>query len=245
MIFIPFFRHELNNAGFPPEIVFDYYDDGTNSSYSDFVRIKTLNILGDVVLRTQSRPLGKILNHIVFSRGMIQELNDEIKRASDERRAKTRIEGITTDQLSSLYGKFFNDKAKAAVKATLEDIAQSQIDPSRETVTVAEAKKILSKARSSLLSYAEDVSKLSTEKIKSDLKKEIQQVVGSEENLDAIDRHVDEVISNTIGALTSTFGNQRMARLEKIRNMIKKEEETAAKSEDELEFGDDIPFADW
>lgn len=208
-------------------------DEGNSSkskSGSSFVRIRSLNALGEVVLRTYSRPLKKGLSpDIVISFAMIQELNEKVKQTSDENLVKHRRIGCTPDEVYELYSAFFSEKAKSAVKSTLEDIARRQIDPSKEIVTVAEAQKILSKARESVLSYADDVTKLSKDKIKSDLKRQILRIVGDDKE-DVVDSQVDRMVTNTLGALT--------------RNLLTKDQNVASPKE-QSGADDDILFPDW
>ena len=206
----------------------------------NLMRIGRLDLKGKVVLHTYSRPLNKQLTpDLVFSLDNIRELNNEVKQLSEENRKKFKRPGCTSDEIYDLYRSFFNAKVKAAIKVVLEDIASSQIDPKRGSITVTESKKLLSSAKKALMDYAEEVTTLSKEQTKSDLKRDILQKFGKENDPEA-----ERIVSKSFDAVMGSFDSLSRQGLQRFQSLVKGEA-YVDRSSGKTVMPDDIMFADW
>jgi hypothetical protein len=208
------------------------------SSY-DLLRVGRLDMKGKVALHTYSKPLKKPLTpDLVFSLDNIRELNNEVKRLSAENKKKFKRPGCTSEEIYQLYSSFFNTKVKAAIKVVLEDIASSQMDPKRGSITVNESKKLLTSAKKALVDYAEDVTKLSKEQTKNDLKRDILQRFGKEN-----DPQAERIVSDSFDAIMGSFDSFSRQGLQRFQKLV--HGDAHKKGDGKNVMPDDIMFSDW
>lgn len=241
-------RNDLNDRGFPPEIL--YYDQSatvnaststSESESSEFVRVGSLDFQGRVVLHARSRPLQKaITEDIVLNLQSLQELKYKIKALAEANEQTIGRRGLTSDEIYNVVRAFFNDKIKQAVKYAIEDLAATQINPSSQgSQLVNNSKQLFASAKSAVLGYAADVEGLSTDRIKDKLKN----LKGQEEGFLLQDEEVDQLVSGSLDAIKSTI---RAAGVAALRNIAQLRTSFNGTNIADTTFDDEGPmFADW
>jgi hypothetical protein len=194
------------------------------------------------VLHARSRPLNKDIlpQNITFQLRTLHDLNYKIRALAEQNQATVDRRGCTSDDVYDMYRAFFNDKLKEALKLALEDLAASQLNPSRgESLIANHSKNLVSSAKAALLSYAADLEIHSKEKVKGKLLGSILRgedgdtLVPDEEQ---VDRFVSESLTNLKEAARS-LGTQV---LQEVKGWF----QSANMSSDE-EKDDTIQFSDW
>jgi hypothetical protein len=116
-------RNVLKKNGFPPELLYADYPEGSGeSSYSSFVRIGSIDLKGNVVALLKSRPLKKDLAEVKFALDTFDSLDEQIKTQSLENLAKAGRRGCTTDELYTLIQTYVGGILKQVLIDTLEDV---------------------------------------------------------------------------------------------------------------------------
>jgi len=231
----------LNEHGFPPEVVYmPVADDGdaeTAKTTHVFVRIGSLDLTGQVILRTRSRPLRAPLSgDIVLKLTAVRDLNQRIRKAAEANKDKTRRPGCTSDEIYDIFQAYFSAKVKEAVKFALEDLAAGKIDSSRDSRIVGESKKIASSTKAALLRYMDGLEAHSKEKLKERLV-----VTGEEGDSVVSDKEIENMLSEGVATLKTSFksmGIQALRKLDEIREFNKNSTKVVVQE-------DEIMFPDW
>ena len=235
-------RNELQDLGFPPELL--YYNKTTtdeNSAEAEFIRIGSFDLQGRVALLVRSRPLNKDLlpQDITFQLDTLQDLNNKIRAQAEQNQVTVQRRGCTSVEIYGLYKTFFNNKLKEALRVALEDLAASQLDPSRgQSLLSNHSKNLVTSAKTALLSYAADLEAHSKERVKDRL---LNSIVRGEDGDDLMpdEEHVDRFVSKTVSTLKETaqfMGNQV---LQEVKGWFQ------AASTGSEEEDDTIRFSDW
>ena len=232
-----FDRDELNDLGFPPEMMYLPDSDTADSAAAsyDFIRIGSLDIKGQVALHTRSKPLQRPLSDdIVFKLDVIRELNQRIRLLADQNTKRLKRRGCTSDEIYEIFQSFFSSKVKEVIKLAVEDLAAGTLDPTRDSRVVNESKRIASSARAALLKYADAVESLSKEKIKERLR-----VKGEDDDSIVSDEEIDKLVSGGVDTLKlsiKSLGIKALGELDRARRQSKNA--TKVVLEDEIQFPD-------
>jgi len=126
--------NELQDLGFPPKLLSEeasekeFLECPEKVTSSSFIRIKSLDLTGDVRLHTQSRPLENkdIFPDLLFDLGMLDDLNNRIQTAAAkninsndyDNYYKDRKAGCTTEEFYEILEGYFYEK----IQEILEDV---------------------------------------------------------------------------------------------------------------------------
>lgn len=149
--------HELQEAGFPPSLYYDYQK--MPSSNSTFVRIGSLQLGGDVRVHIESRPLHRpIVKDLKWPMETLGGLYAKIQATSNANLASTGRRGCTTDELYDIVQDYFGERLKTFIKERVKDVAEVIQDVGMETAktrTVDEARRIASSVGGVMKDYSE------------------------------------------------------------------------------------------
>jgi len=165
-------RNELADRGFPPNF-YDNDDASTTASTTEstFLRIGSIRMVGEIRLKIRSRPLDKdLVEDIVFDLGKLEEMNNQIRSASQRAKEKTGRRGLKTEELYEIINVYFNRQIQQLVKIAAADLALGAFSRDSGGKTVKDAKKLLSGAMGVAMKYSKDVGKKADENFESNLK---------------------------------------------------------------------------
>lgn len=181
-------------------------------------------------MHTFSKPLNKPMTpDLAISLDSIWDLNNEVKRLSEENEKRFMRPGVTKGEITELYSSFFNAIIKASVKAVIEDIADSQTNKARGKITVADSK---TKVRKIVMDYAEDASTLVKEKTKQNVKRDVLRIFGKSD-----DEEAEEIISKISDNIVESISKKVMDHFQSLLEGKDVSKKTLQP--------DDIMFADW
>ncbi len=163
------YRNELDDYGFPPYFVDPEFI--TSAPTSTFVRIGSIEMMGEIRLRIRSRPLDQeLVEEIVFDLKKLEEMNKQIRQAAQRAEQKTGRRGLTTKELHQIIKVYFNRQINQRVKLAAADLAVGALTGDGHSKTIRDANKFLSNAREIAMKYSGDVGKKADEEFESQLK---------------------------------------------------------------------------
>lgn len=220
------YRNELSDLGFPPKMLYYYADDDTTTTTTNppdedynALRAASLDLQGQVVLQIRSRPLGgkDLAYKIVFRLDTLRDLNQQVRQLSERNgKANAMRRGCTSDEIYDIYRAFFMTKVKDAIKFALQDIAQSKLDPNRESHLANQSKRIAGQAKESLLRYADSVESLSKEKIKQQLR-----ITGEDGDVLLNEQELDRFVSDSLGTVRGSVQSMGKKALQQLSGMLR------------------------
>ncbi|CAB9508043.1 expressed unknown protein [Seminavis robusta] len=231
--------NELNDLGFPPELV--YYNTTTtttsSSSDSELIRIGSLDLQGRVSLQTRSRPLNKTIlpDDLVLDLRSMRDLKYKIQALAEANDPK----GCTSDQVYQVVRSLFGAKLKEALQYALEDIATNSSNS-----RVANHSKVLwSSAKAAVLSYASDLETHSVGKFKGKLLDKIQNTKNEEGDPGLSEEQVDQMVAENLAKLKVTASSVSSKVWTEMRGWLDAANTNRADPDEEEE--DIIIFPDW
>lgn len=226
--------HELRDEGFPPALLIGYAADdrdelpveeqkddenlansnidevGTSSTVaSSFVRIKGLELSGNVTLRVTSRPLGgeDIVPPLAFGLEALDDLSEQIQREANVAAERGR-RGCSTDRAYDIVVKYFLRKLQQILASTAFDISLL----GKDATSIQKLQQIKSTAEGLVKNYAASVTKLAEEKTRSGLgglqRKVLDRLRAAgldDDQAEAARLGSDSIAKQTAGLLKSAF----------------------------------------
>lgn len=153
----------------------------------DMLRICSLQLRGNIKLRTYSRPLDQaIAPDFLFDLAMLDDLMNQIQVAANENQSSDGQIGCTTEDVYDIIANYVNEKVRKVLTSTVKDLAKAHIYPdSYESTTIRDTKKAFSTAFDTITSYTDKVVSKSEKEMKSKLENRLkdwglnsEQVVG-------------------------------------------------------------------
>lgn len=238
---------ELNDLGFPPEMLYVADSDTTTQTTTaetyEFIRIGSLDLKGKVALHTRSRPLHRPLSeNIVIQLAVIRDLNKRIRQLAEQNRVRVKRRGCTSDEIYEIFQTFFNSKAKEAIRLAVEDLAAGKFDPSHDSRVVQGSKRIATSARAALLTYASGVESLSKEKIKERLR--IKGEDGDDTSI-VSDEELDKLLAGGVDTLKLSIRSLGIKAMGKLDTLRRESANANANPVEVVLEDDEIIFPDW
>mmetsp|Transcript_29958 Transcript_29958/g.66370 ORF Transcript_29958/g.66370 Transcript_29958/m.66370 type:complete len:409 (+) Transcript_29958:138-1364(+) len=234
--------HELRDEGFPPALLVGYASaDGdelrpveeqkddeklaistnidevgrtpTRSTVtSSFVRIKGLELSGNVTLRVTSRPLGgeDIVPPFSFGLDALDDLSEQIQREADVAAERGR-RGCSTDRAYDIVVKYFLRKLQQILASTAFDISLL----GKDATSIQKLQRIKSTAEGLVKNYAASVTEVAEEKTRNRLggvQRKVLDILRAagldDDQVEAARLGSESIAKQTAGLLKSAFSDR-------------------------------------
>jgi hypothetical protein len=154
---------ELKQNGFPPEFAVvetaEASSSGKESSVTSFVRFSSIDLSGNATVQVASRPLKKDIGVFTLDMDVTDGINAKIREISKLNKASTGRTGCTATELADLLQSYFSQQIRTFLSGNLRGLAS---DPG-SAVRVAD--RILTKTSDTILGYASDAGRKTSDDI--------------------------------------------------------------------------------